>query len=426
MKQFNWGINGTRAGVSLVMVTFAVSVLATLSVSMVMVSSSASKEKRADREQVAALFAAEAGISEAVFALNNGQSANIGTAQSPVSRSGSTFYVQETSLGAGLASLVATGADNSSAVRLELTVRQTNTSIWTWGAFGDENLSMDSNAHVDSFDSRLGTYQSQLGGNSSGNSNYAQAKGHVGSNGNISLKSNSSVHGDATCGPTGTTVVTGNAEVSGSTVPNTGVVEIPALTIPSFGSTGNYSLGGNGSATLPSGDYEFDDFQLKSNAQLTVIGPARLVMENFELRSNAELWVDASAGPVEIFVLEDFVMASNTLLASMTFTPSDVTVNLNSNNIVNPTQNVQLAEVAFESNSKLYGMLLAPNAEVDIDSNFELFGSVIGKRVHLDSNSNVHFDEALLDISASGGQPTWEAVCWRRLSSKTPIQGNYP
>ena len=65
--------SGERAGVSLVMVSFAVTVMATMAVAMVMVTSAASKEKRAERQQIAALFAAEAGISEAACLAESAQ-----------------------------------------------------------------------------------------------------------------------------------------------------------------------------------------------------------------------------------------------------------------------------------------------------------------------------------------------------------------
>jgi Tfp pilus assembly protein PilX len=424
MKQ-NIRRDSRRAGVSLVMVTFTVSILATLSVSMVMVTNSESKQKHADRQQVAALFAAEAGISEAVFALNSGKAGNIATSSTPLKQSGATYWVKETVLPNGMRSLVSTGTDNSSGVRVELTVKQDNASIWAWGAFGDDALSLDSNAHVDSYDSRLGDYASQQI-NGSGNSAYALTNGNIGSNGDITVSQNAAVEGNATCGPTSTTTVNGNATVSGSTVPNTGVVSIPALTMPSFGSAGNFVTSNNSNVTILAGDHEYDDFTLGTGSTLTVIGPARLVMDDFELLANSEMWIDSTAGPVEIYVWDDFIMNSNTILAPQNYSPEDLAVNLNSDNIVNPSQNVQLTEVSFESNSQLYAMLFAPNAAVDIDSNFELFGSVVGKEVHLDSWSRIHFDEALLNVTTNGGNPTWVPVCWRKMPFKAAVNANYP
>jgi hypothetical protein len=199
-----------------------------------------------------------------------------------------------------------------------------------------------------------------------------------------------------------------------------------SLTMPSFGSTGDYATGQGTTTTILSGDHEFDLFTVNKNAVLTVVGPATIVVQDFELESNSQMWIDSSAGPVEIYVWDDFVLNSNTILSPINSLPADLGVNLNSDNIVNPTQNVQLAEVNFKSNSMLYGRLFAPNAQVDIDSNFELFGSVVGKQVHLDSSSRVHFDEALLSANLQGGQPTWKAVCWRKVGFKPKKNASYP
>ena len=50
-------------------------------------------------------------------------------------------------------------AEGFSGVRLELTVAEDQNNIWVWGAFGDDQMTMDSNAHVDSYDASLGTFR---------------------------------------------------------------------------------------------------------------------------------------------------------------------------------------------------------------------------------------------------------------------------
>jgi hypothetical protein len=402
--------------VSLVVVGLSMSVLATLSVSMIVATRSTSREKSAQREEIAALFAAEAGLSEAVFALNNGGNANLGTQQQPLAINASEYWVTETNLPNGMKALVSTGIDNRAGTRIELTVRQDQDNLWVWGAFGDEELTMDSNSHVDSYDSTLGTYASQQV-NGSGSNAYALTNGHVGSNGDIDLSQNSSVHGDAVPGPTATVTQNGsNTLITGSTTPNTALVTLPALVMPSFGSSGNFNINNNSSVALASGDYEYDNLRLGSGATLSITGPARIVASDMELRSNSQIIIDATAGPVEFFVHQDFILSSNTSIASTTFDPADLQINLASDNIINPTENIQLAEVLLQSNSVIYGTLFAPSAMIDIDSNFELFGAVVARQVHLDSWARVHFDEALLNVVANAGNVTWQAVFWRRLA----------
>jgi hypothetical protein len=303
-------------------------------------------------------------------------------------------------------------------MRIELTVREDQSNLWVWGAFGDEALSMSSNSHIDSYDSTLGSYDSQQV-NGSGSNAWALANGHVGSNGGVDMRQNSVVNGNAVPGPSSVASVTGNAVVTGSTTPNSGKVALPELIVPTFDETpGELAVSGGSPITMAPGEYQYTDLFLGKNSELTVIGPARIVVDNMELSSNSQIVVDATGGPVEFFVHDDFILNSNTLIASTTFTPSDVSINLESDNVINPEENVQLAEVTFESNSALYGTIFAPNAMIDIDSNFELFGSVIGRQVSLDSWSRVHFDEALMNVVNQNVAADWQAVCWRKLAFK--------
>lgn len=409
---------GGRGGASLVMVGLAISVLASLSVAMVVTTRAASAEKSAQREEVAALFAAEAGLSEAVFALNTGGTGAVGNQRQPLEANGSLYWVEVNDLPNGMKALTSTGVDNRAGMRIELTVQEDQNNLWVWGAFGDEALTMDSNSHVDSFDSTLGTYDSQQV-NGSGSTAYALSNGHVGSNGGVDMKQNSVVNGNAVPGPSSAANVTGNAVVTGSTAPNSGKVALPEMIVPSFDETpGELAVDGSTPITMASGDYEYSDLFLGQNAELTIVGPARIVVDNMELSSNSQIVVDATGGPVEFFVHDDFILNSNTLIASTTFTPSDVSINLESDNVINPEENVQIAEVLFESNSSIYGTIFAPNAMIDIDSNFELFGSVVARQVHLDGWARVHFDEALMNVVNQNVAADWQAVCWRKLAFK--------
>jgi len=402
----------SESGASLFAVTMLVSVLATLSLSMVMVNTSVVSEHESGKRQVASVLAAESGVADAVFALNNGGTGDIASMANPVEHAGAQYWVDATDLGGGLVALVSTGIDAQHGSRVEVTMQEVKNNIWTWGAFGDEELTMDSNSHVDSYDSTLGDWASQAV-NSSGNGTYANQNGNVGSNGDVSIDQNSEVHGDAVSGPTATTSVLGNATVSGSTTPAGSPQALPALVIPSFPSSGPLSV--SGSQTLASGNYYFSSVTFGGNSELTVTGPATIVVDDYVMKSNTTFWVDATNGPVELYVIDDFILNSNTLMASTTYDPADLEINLESDNVINPTVNVQVSEVNFESNAQLYGTVFAPNATIDIDSNFELFGAVVARQVHLSSWSRVHFDENLMTAKADQNS-TWQALCWRTVA----------
>ena len=143
------------------------------------------------------------------------------------------------------------------------------------------------------------------------------------------------------------------------------------------------------------------------------------------MASNTKLIVDASAGPVEIYVVNDFVLNSNSLVASTTYTPADVAIYLQSDNVIDPNLNVDLDDVDLDSNVEVYGTIYAPNASIDINSNFELFGAVMAYELHLDSNSYIHFDEALLN-NFPVGPPDYRAMLWRSMAFRPmPTGGGY-
>ncbi len=406
-------VSDGQRGSALVMVTMAAAVLATLSFSILAVSLSGSKEQRGAKDRIRARYVCEAGLSDAVLDMAGGGSGDVGSKQNPIEYGNGQYWVDTTNLGNDLYQVVATGRESRVGARLELTVQRTTHNVFEWGAFGDEFLVMDSNARTDSYNATLGTYASQAV-NGSGSTLHAKSNGDVGSNGDITLMQNVKVWGDALPGPgESTTIVGTNVSLSGGTAPQTETMELPPIDVPLIYSSGNKTITGT-TDVIAAGDHAWTDFTLAKDAKVKVMGPARLVFENFHLKSNSQFIVDASAGPVEMYVLDDFILDSNTLVSSTTQKPVDIEVNLLSDNVINPEIKVQLDIVTFDSNAKMFGTIYAPSAIIDIDSNFELFGSLVARRVSLDSNARIHYDESLA-TAQSLSEYTFATVCWRVL-----------
>lgn len=402
-----------RRGGALVVVAFATLALAGLSFSLLTLSSAGARERRGARETIGARYVCEAALADALLDVQSGGSGARGSAGNPVAYGGASYWVQATPLPGDLVQLTATGEEDRAGARMELTLRRVTSNLFEWGAFGDQAMSMDSNARVDSYDSSLGTYASQAV-NGSGKNTYAGSNGDVGSNGNVLLEQNTVVHGDAVPGPGSSTTLLGSSVVTGSTAPNTSTVEMPPINLPAIPSSGNLTVPGAVPLVLSAGDYRYGTFQISTGGSVHVEGPSRLVFDDFLMASNTQFIVDASGGPVEIWVEDDFEMDSNTLIASTTYTPADVRFSLLSDNVVNPTTNINLSNVTFDSNAKLYGVVYAPNAAIEVDSNFELFGSLVALSVDLDSNSRIHYDMALQSAAINTGW-SYQPLCWRVL-----------
>jgi len=247
------------------------------------------------KNEVGARYLAEAGLAEAVHDLRLEGSGNLGSNGERVEYGGGDFWVECTDLGGGLMSLIATGVQGRSAARVELVVQTQADGLFSWGAFGDEGLAMSSNAHVDSYDSRLGSYaDQQVNGN--GNDAWANDEGNVGSNTDILLLQNASVMGNAVPGPSGTATVMGNAVVSGTTTPASDQVDMPEIELPTTVSSGPLTISSNGSQTLGAGEHAFDAFLMETGGTLTIEGPATVVFQSVEMKSNSELVIEATGG----------------------------------------------------------------------------------------------------------------------------------
>ncbi len=402
---------GSR-GSTLVFVLLLIAGMATLSLALLTILGSSHSEGRSSREDLSALYACEAGLSAAVQDLARGGTGNLGSQQEPLAYGPNSYWVEATEIGDGRTSFIAVGRDDRSEMGVQLVVQKKGESFFRWAAFGDEMLHMDSNARTDSYDSQDGSYESQAV-NGSGGSEHANEGGDIGSNADITMDSNSQVWGDAHPGPSGTLDDNSSGDVSGAVVPLPDAIDLPGIVVPMIPSLGSYT---GTPAVLPPGLYHFTSLQIDSSESATFVGPATVVCDNFRLKSNAHLYVDATAGPVEFFVINDFVLDSNTLVRSTASDPRDVAFNLLSDNILDPGVDVKFEEddLDFDSNAKLFGTIFAPSAKIEIKSNFELFGALVARRIDLDSNCRIHYDEALASKSEDG-QATYQTLCWRMV-----------
>ncbi|MFN9786142.1 MAG: hypothetical protein ACK57N_06145 [Planctomycetia bacterium] len=424
MKQLSWircegDAQGRRRGGALVTLTWCVVGMAGLATAMSVLALRHSGEVEGSKSKLGASYACQAALSLSMQNLQRGTppEQSLGTEAAPVSLAGWPCWLQAADLDGGdiedgMVRLTATARANRAGARQELVLRAVPTTIWRFGAFGKEFLHLDSNARVDSYDSRDGSYASQVDAATTGSNAHARQNGDVGSNGDISLDQNAKVWGDAMAGVNGGTSVLGNAVLSGAQGNNTTDVELPPISVPTLPSYGNWTV--NTNSVIPASGRSYGTLRVGSSKTLTVRGPASIVASSLVLGSNSAIVVDDANGPVVFYVLDNFIMNSNATIRPSSDSPLSVTVNLLSDNVINPEVTVQLDTVDFDSNSKIWGTVYAPNARVVLDSNFELFGSLMARSLDMDSNATFHFDEALVDATANGA-PVWETVGWREV-----------
>ncbi|MBI5432465.1 MAG: hypothetical protein HZA52_06525 [Planctomycetes bacterium] len=395
------------------MIAVLVAGLAGLSLAMIAMTNSARVENRVSKQEIAAQAVAEAGINLAYRSLAAGGSGVVGSQTQPQAYDGATYYVTQTDGLNSTVTLRSTAESQRADSTVEMTLQVAATPLFRWAAFGDDALHMDSNAFVDSFNSNIGSYLSQKV-NGSGTNKHAGDEGDVGSNGGITLDSNSKVFGDAVPGPSNVLTLKSNAQVSGASTPATELEQLDPIVLPNVASSGAYSVGGNQTKTLASGTYHYTTFQTGSASTLNVIGPATIICDSFSMKSNSQLLVDATNGNVHLYVVNDFVLDSNALLRSTVSKSTHLQIDLLSDNVIDPDIDVDFDpdNLSLSSNTEVHGTIYAPNAKVIIDSNFQLFGSIVAREVDLDSNCKIHFDDALLTAGPMGA-PEYQRIAWR-------------
>jgi hypothetical protein len=401
--------NQSERGGALAMIILSVAGLAALSAAMMTVGLSSAREQSAESLESQAEYICQAGLSQSVYLMRRGLDANVGSPTHQQSWGGGRFWVTAVPAGPNLTRLTANGVENGTGKSQELVVKSIPTNMWTNALFGKDSINLDDSVRVDSYNSAVGTYASQLVG--SGLTAHALAHGTVGSNGDIGVHPASWIWGDAVAGPGHSVTLTGGS-VSGSTISATSQVSFPPINVPTYTNYGSVTF--NTNSTIPTGDRTYTNLTVRSNKALTIVGPAHIVMNNLTMRSNASILIDDTAGPVTLTVIDNFVLEQNSTMRPLSNNPASLRINMLSDNVADPEVTVQLDTVTIASNSAIYGCVYAPEARIMLSSNFSLYGALMSRSLDLNSNCNFHYDEHLMQ-SMSDGTYTYEMVSWRSI-----------
>jgi len=270
-----------------------------------------------------------------------------------------------------------------------------------------EDLTLNEGVTIDSFDSALGTYASQMVNFGHGHP-YAGANGDVRSNSDVILNAHSTVFGDATPGPSFGVEFNTGAYVDGSTQAASEPFVFPPIDFPSFTPSGNYSVAAGASASLAPGNYDFDVFTINKSSTLTVTGPATIVVDSFTGGKTGALKIDATQGPVTFYVRGAYTHISGFHADPVGSSPMALAF------LVNGTQNV-----TFPAGTKVRGAYYAPNTNILFANMNECWGAFAANRISMSNDMKFHFDETLLDHWGGDGGNEGDALSvlsWRQTA----------
>jgi hypothetical protein len=257
-----------------------------------------------------------------------------------------------------------------------------------YGIFGDVQVDLKEDGHIYSHAS--GSSQPPAPENSTG-------KGHVGSNGTIFVDNTTYIDGNLGLGDDGAgtearldKTAGGEGEIKGD------VFDVARINPDPLGAVGGGLAAdfetyrdsiNNDNSTAPIGG---DALDLLSGQTVTLSGKAggaNFYLTRITLEPGATLEIDATAGPVNIY-LDGPLSAQMESRVNMTGPPPNITIYSKSSETI-----------AFHNinSAPLMGTIYAPYANITIMNTGDFYGQVWGKTVNLKNAGNFYFDTALLD-----------------------------
>jgi hypothetical protein len=375
-----------RAGSVLLVAVMITMLVATMTLAFLQIGVRFSRELSTRIDDERAMMLAEAALEESLVAMRSGASGTVATAAAPARQGDGVCWATAAQVGVSLRHVEAAGMVGAGRAAVQrLVFIYPPGSFENFAIFANNDLTLQSNVLVDSFDSEAGTYATQLAMAGAG---YVSDAAITGSNGNIFVDSSVEVWGDLHPGVGLDVSVPGSSSVSGSLQSLPEPVTLPAVTTPVLPPSGNLFVVLPGTL-LPAGDYRFGTFRTFANTSVTVQGPARIVVDtNLQLGSNSTVTFDTSTGPIEVYVKSASSFASNAAIVTVKKSAVDCSLYF----VGGATQTAQL-----NSNSDFYGKIYSQLGQITINSNFRVYGSLVADRLVLNANAQVHYDEALRD-----------------------------
>ena len=375
----------------------------------------------------AAFLLAEAGLDQALHALNNNwvnatygwSTATDGTAMIrstfsgiPIDPGTGSIRIRIDNAGGGSPIVTALGAvilNNQSAAIRQLRIKVIPRTYASAGLVARGAIVFDANTFADSYDSSLGPYNAI--------SNRAD-KIFVGTlsnaSGALTILSNSYIYGFAATGGSAPTVTSTHAPnvIYGSTT-TTGARVDPARLRTDFTATlptpivpagSPIVIGGmTGSATLPrggdlpgaNGRYLYQTNSLSLNAKgITIAAHVDLIVTgDFTMRNNSGIVLGLTGSSFRLYAGGNVTIDSGTLINNLG-DPSKCSV-------VGTASPGSTFAYEFASNTRLYATINAPNADLVFNSNAFLAGSVVANSIHLNSNVEFHYDSNLVNSASA-------------------------
>ncbi len=440
-----------RRGTAIIAGLMVVTLVSVLSMAYLQLSMSKNREQRSSVDAKRAFYIAEAGLAEAYAGLVAGKSGNVANSSIPARFANGAFWVESVDEGDGRRTLTSTGMCGTGRTSLSIVVENVPEPVGALGVFGDRGVSIGEDVLIDGYDSRRGTYESQhpppAGGGGGGGPLVIGGGGggligavggvvngaggllddvlgsdgptgaRVGCNGDIVVPGGSlptRIDGDVQPGPDGSVVRGGGVTITGSTAPRSTPANLPALDVPSLPAAGSIDHSSvRTPLVLSPQESSFGTLRVRPGASAVIVGPATLVVGSLEIDANATLTVDATLGPVRLYVSDYLNMAPGSHYNSASHDPARVSLLIAANQTVDRNRDgIADPPARIQSDGQFFGSVYAPSAALTVVSQLEWFGAVAARELTIANGAAIHFDRAL-SAPQEGDGAIPQMLCWR-------------
>ncbi|HMS17662.1 MAG TPA: hypothetical protein PKA37_12535, partial [Planctomycetota bacterium] len=371
-------------------------VLTVLAGAFLLTTLGANREQGASADGMRAFYLAETALNTAMADISAGGTGILGRETDPHLFDGGGFWADTAEL-PGRRVIVATGMFQGHRRSLEgiVDATGTGTGFFKDGLKSSGDTRILGETMVDSYDSRLGTYDSQALGLSPRGKARANTSGTVSSAGSVTVGSFAEVFGNTT----GSTVnLDPGAYVFGATFPSLVGTDFPPVIPPTIvGPLLNAAIPA-GRTKVDQGEYAYGNILLTGTGELEFVGPATVVVSSLSVTDDAKLTIDSTYGPVFIYVLDSVSITGNAVVGSRDQIPKDLLIATNLDNTTGfeglPLGN-PASPIMIGGSANLFGMLYAPNGTVGMEGTSEFHGAVAARRIILNDGTSLHFDESL-------------------------------
>ncbi len=366
-------------GVALIYSVLAVIAVSILAAGFLQLALSVTRRLNSSSDTVQALNIAEAGLAEAYTGLAVARTGNVGSADAPVVFGGGLLWVEATEHASGLVELESTGMYGTGRATLGLVCEPVARSVTSLGFFTLDDLRLNPDVRLDSYDSSQGPYADQV--NTALNN-----QGIVGSNGDISIAGGIQILGDVVHGPTGAVDVASGSVVTGGISARPELETLPPVEVPDIPLAKPVLHLSGVPLIVPPGEAGFEALEIGKGSLLVLKGPLKVVVGELSLSPTAEMILDTIDGPIELYVTESLDLATGSVVTTTTQVTADALILVSA-----PAGNT----VSFGAKSQFYGFIYAPNSGVHISAQYELYGGLVCKALQLSAGGRLHYDTGL-------------------------------